>query len=220
MVIVTAQAAACATNTSEPTPSTEIATSQLSFAITARSDGRVTQVVAAFFGVLTEPDHLYARTPGDAEVSLVSLGAGEWVAQFRDAPSSVVVGLGREGGARTETTLDLPAAFALKPIAAPASRKTPIVLEWDTSAAGDSVAITIDVVGDCIEHVHRALAADTGTFTLQSADFFAVGAPASCTLTASVTRTLHPTAAWSATPSPTASLTTEQTRDVSFLSTP
>jgi hypothetical protein len=219
-ILLLACALACAcTHTVDPTPSTEIPTAQLAFAIVVRSDGRVTQVIVKHFGELTAPDRLYTRTLAGEESTLVAFGGGEWVTQIDSPEPTIVIGLARAGGVRVETAVVLPPSFTLK--APPTtSRTAPIVLEWDAPPAPVTHGVSLEIDGECIQPFRRTLSLDTGTFALQPADFFPVGAPRPCALTVVVHREAPSAASWTGAPAPSASITTEQTRAITFPTTP
>jgi hypothetical protein len=219
LLAISALAGAC-TNETAATPSTDVATEKLSFVVDVRSDGAVTQVIVEHFLELSPPDGLYARTRADDETTLVPFGGRTLVTQFGAAVPSVVLGLARSGGVRVETPIALPPPFSIRAPIASVSRKTPIVLEWDPPPVGSKHTVAIEASGECIQPIRRSLGIDTGTFTLQPADFFAVGAPRPCVLTIEIRRQLRVVATWSATPAPSTSITTHQARAASFTTTP
>ncbi|MFT3773522.1 MAG: hypothetical protein QM820_49735 [Minicystis sp.] len=212
--------AACG-GTSEPTPSTDLATSELALSATVRSNGNIAQAQASLSEadysavLLRAPDRLLLAA-GGVETPFVSIPSG-YVGQLATTETDFAVIVERAGGVRIKSALSLPPPFVLIPPPPPVSLSQPMTFTWDLDP-GD-FQTSIRVTSPCFAPIQRGLTMDTGGYTLQPADLAIVAGVTTCDVEVEVTRSSQ-SGTIAVELAPAGSMSASQIRTIQFSATP
>ncbi|HVK71040.1 MAG TPA: hypothetical protein VM694_41575, partial [Polyangium sp.] len=134
---------------------------------------------------LDTTDHLSLIEPGGPEQALVAGGFG-YVAQLETSATELDLVFSR-GSQRFVSKLVAPAPFSIVVPSAPASRASPIPINWD--AADGTFETWLDVTAPCLSWpISRYFAEDPGVYAIQPADLAIEPGTAGCDFRVWVTR--------------------------------
>ena len=163
---------------------------ELSLFAELRTNGGTAQVLVTVLGdgtsiTLENPDRLSLAEPGGPEQSLVAGGFG-YVAQLETSATEFDLVFSR-GSQRFVSKLVAPAPFSIVVPSAPASRASPIPINWD--AADGTFETWLDVTAPCLSWpISRYFAEDPGVYAIQPADLAIEPGTAGCDFRVWVTR--------------------------------
>jgi hypothetical protein len=182
-----------------PTASADVATDDLSADVTVvEADGHATLEV-----VLSGPGPRVDLAPGERLVVHATTTAGAasvieltvepgregsaWRADLPEFKGDLSLELIRTTDRGVDAAkLPVPPSFTVTAPSAPVSRGAPLPLSW--SDPGADYEVLLDVRGTCASWTH-ALSVDVGSYAIQAGLLVApAGAPATCTLTITITR--------------------------------
>jgi hypothetical protein len=184
-------------SSSEPIPSTDLATADLRLSASVRSNGSTAQAIATIadpMGAVVDlsgGDRLLFSEKNGADVEMVEV-EHEYLAQLMSGATDFSLILERASGERSPTDLSLPPPFALSVPLVEAPRSTPIPIVWDTGQ-GDYLT-TLTISGPCLSSsIVRSLSPDPGSFAIQPADLFVQPGTLACGLDVTLERSIQTT---------------------------
>ncbi|MDI1431320.1 hypothetical protein [Polyangium sorediatum] len=188
-VLLLASAPACS-EPSETRGSSMFTPDELSLFAELRTNGGTAQVLVTLLGdgtsiTLDNTDHLSLIEPGGPEQALVAGGFG-YVAQLETSATELDLVFLR-GTELFVSKLVAPPPFSIVVPSAPASRASPIPINWD--AADGAFETWVDVTAPCLLWpITRYFAEDPGVYAIQPADLAIEPGTAGCDFRVWVTR--------------------------------
>lgn len=174
--------------------SDHVATRDLSIRLSAVDEGSGVEVTIDLFGGfdharLTGTDALEV-TAGGAARKLREIKEGNsfvYVAELGSVSGDLEVDLVRLHDRSVHRVATMPPPFTLA--AQGPSVTEPLAITWDAASGGDYKSV-LQIEGDCIWPIYRALAKDTGSYSVLLAELAPAspGAPATCPLEVKLTR--------------------------------